>query len=143
MKQPPDDTARVRDLWIAATAFLFFGTLAFAHYFPGSEPRATAAEPLAESVEKPAMLRRQQPTQMRYPEQLRDRNVEGKVIAEFVVDTDGRPDISTYRELESSHELFSEAVRAYVPGMRFHPAENGGEKIRMWVQMPFNFRLTP
>ena len=78
----------------------------------------------------------------RYPDMLRSANVEGEVLAQFVVDTTGRADMSTFKVLKSSHDLFTNAVRATLPQMRFYPAEIGGRKVKQLVQMPFQFTLT-
>ena len=78
----------------------------------------------------------------RYPDMLRSANVEGEVLAQFVVDTTGRADMSTFKVLKSSHDLFTNAVRAVLPQMRFYPAEIGGRKVKQLVQMPFQFTLT-
>ena len=77
----------------------------------------------------------------RYPESLRAARVEGKVLAQFVVDLEGRADLSTFRVLESAHARFTDAVREAVRTMRFHPAEVGGTPVRQLVQMPFVFAL--
>ena len=77
----------------------------------------------------------------RYPESLRAARVEGKVLAQFVVDLEGRADLSTFRVLESAHARFTDAVREAVRTMRFHPAEVGGMPVRQLVQMPFVFAL--
>jgi protein TonB len=72
---------------------------------------------------------------------LQSAGVEGKVLAQFVVDVDGKADMSTFKVLESSHELFTQAVRQVLPRMRFFPAEIGGKKVRQVVQQPFVFGL--
>lgn len=77
----------------------------------------------------------------RYPEMLRSANVEGEVLAQFVVDTTGRADMSTFKVLKSSHELFTQAVRDVLPYMRFYPAEIGGRKVKQLTQQPFPFIL--
>ena len=79
-----------------------------------------------------------QPT---YPSMLRSAGVEGLVLAQFVVDTSGKADMSTFKVLESSHELFSQAVRQALPSYRFFPAEIGGRKVRQVLQQPFTFAL--
>lgn len=76
-----------------------------------------------------------------YPKLLRSAGVEGTVLAQFIVDTSGRADMSTFKVLESSHELFTQAVREALPGYRFFPAEIGGKKVRQVVQQPFTFAL--
>jgi len=78
----------------------------------------------------------------RYPDMLRSANVEGEVLAEFVLDTTGRPNMETFKVLKSSHDDFSEAVRKSLPNMVFYPAEVGGKKVKQVVQMPFQFSLT-
>jgi TonB family protein len=76
-----------------------------------------------------------------YPDSLRLVGVEGEVIAQFVVDTNGRVEPTSLLLLTSTHRLFSDAVRTALPGMRFRPAELGGQRIRQLVQVPFLFRL--
>ena len=78
----------------------------------------------------------------RYPDMLRSANVEGEVLAQFVVDTTGRADMSQFKVLKSTHDLFTNAVRASLPNMKFYPAEVGGKKVKQLVQMPFQFSLT-
>lgn len=78
----------------------------------------------------------------RYPDMLRSANVEGEVLAQFVVDTTGRADMSTFKVLKSSHDLFTNSVRQSLPQYRFLAAEIGGRKVKQLVQMPFVFSLT-
>ena len=73
---------------------------------------------------------------------LRSSNVEGEVLAQFVVDTTGRADMSQFKVLKSSHDLFTNAVKSFLGGARFYPAEIGGRKVKQLVQQPFNFTLT-
>ena len=91
-------------------------------------------------VEKPASANpsNQPPT---YPNQLRAANIEGQVVAKFVVDTTGRADMRTFEIIKSDHEAFTSAVRNALPNMRFFPAEVGGRKVKQLVQMPFMFSL--
>ena len=77
----------------------------------------------------------------RYPDMLRSANIEGEVIAQFVVNQDGKADMSTFKILKSSHDQFTDAVRNVLPRMRFLPAEVGGQKVKQLVQMPFVFGL--
>ena len=78
----------------------------------------------------------------RYPDVLRTAGVEGKVIAQFVVDEAGRAEESTLRFIRGDNVLFEEAVRTALRRMRFVPAEVGGRKVRQLVQMPFVFTLS-
>ena len=77
----------------------------------------------------------------RYPDMLRSANVEGEVLAQFVVDTTGRYEAGTFKVLKSSHELFTAAVKSALPNMKFYPAEVGGRKVKQLVQQPFTFSL--
>jgi protein TonB len=79
---------------------------------------------------------------LRYPDMLRSANVEGEVLAQFVVDTTGRAEMNTFKVLKTSHDLFTNAVKAALPNMRFYAAEVGGRKVKQLVQMPFQFALT-
>jgi periplasmic protein TonB len=91
-------------------------------------------------VEKPASANpsNNPPT---YPNQLRAANIEGQVVAKFVVDTTGRADMKTFEVIKSDHDAFTAAVRNALPNMRFFPAEVGGRKVKQLVQMPFQFSL--
>jgi protein TonB len=50
--------------------------------------------------------------------------------------------MSQFKVLKSSHDLFTNAVKQALTGMRFYPAEIGGRKVKQLVQQPFNFTLT-
>ena len=78
----------------------------------------------------------------RYPDILRQAGVEGEVLAQFVVDTTGRAEMSSYKVLKTTHELFGNAVKNALPSMRFIPAEVGGRKVRQLVQQPFSFAIS-
>jgi periplasmic protein TonB len=76
-----------------------------------------------------------------YPERLRAAGVTGRVVVRLVVDTLGRVEPASVAIRESAHDLFAQAVRAVIPSLRFVPAEAGGRRVRMLVDLPFEFRL--
>lgn len=76
-----------------------------------------------------------------YPELLKSAGIEGKVLVAFVVDTTGRADMTTLKVMQSDNKLFTDAVRAALPRMRFLPAEVGGKKVKQFAQMPFVFSV--
>ena len=76
-----------------------------------------------------------------YPDILRQAGVEGEALVSFVVDTSGRIDISTFKIVRSTHDLFAAAVRNALPRMRFIPATVGDRKVRQLVQQPFSFAI--
>ena len=76
-----------------------------------------------------------------YPDMLRSAGIEGQVLAQFVVDTTGRADMSSFKALKSDNDLFTTAVKNALQRMRFLPAEVGGRKVKQLVQQPFQFSL--
>ncbi|MEP6730905.1 MAG: TonB family protein [bacterium] len=79
---------------------------------------------------------------LRYPDILRSAEVQGAVLAQFVVDANGEYEPGSFKVLKSDHELFTQAVQTALPSMRFQPAEIGGLKVRQVVQQPFTFSLS-
>lgn len=79
-----------------------------------------------------------QPTP-RYPESMRKSGIQGEVLAQFVVDTLGHADMSTFKVLRSTAPEFTTAVRLTLPQISFEPAELQNRKVRQVVQMPFHF----
>jgi protein TonB len=77
----------------------------------------------------------------RYPAPLREAGIQGRVVAEFVVDTLGRAEMDGLT-LDAAQILFGESVRAVLPRYRFTPGEVAGSKVRTRVQLPFDFALT-
>ena len=91
-------------------------------------------------VEKPVAVAGNAP-QPQYPDMLRSGGIEGEVLAQFVVDTSGRAEMSTFKVLKTTNDLFSVAVKNVLPRYRFIPAEAGGRKVKQVVQQPFQFSL--
>jgi protein TonB len=81
-------------------------------------------------------------TTPRYPSMLQSAGLEGDVRAQFVVDTLGRVEPGSFRALESTHALFTDAVRDALGRTRFTPAEAGGHKVRQLVEQVFTFRIS-
>lgn len=104
-----------------------------------SGPGVDSGQPYFESqVEKAAMPRRGNPSPT-YPSTLESSRIEGTVLAQFVVDTLGRADMSTFRVLESTNDLFSASLRSALVKWRFYPAEAGGHRVKQIVQLPLKF----
>lgn len=75
----------------------------------------------------------------KYPDALRSAKVVGEVLAAFIVDTTGRFEDGSFKLLQSTHPLFTQALREALPQMRFTPAEAAGVKVRQRVQQLFSF----
>ncbi len=95
---------------------------------------------LESQVEKPVMMLpgTSGPT---YPESLRAAGIEGHVMAQFVVDTTGRVDLSSITIVESENPLFSAAVRSALSRTRYLPAEAHGGRVAQLVQQSFQFTV--
>jgi protein TonB len=96
--------------------------------------------PFGSPVEKPA-IGLPGNTPPRYPDLLRNAGVEGSVTVQIVVDTSGRADLTRARIIRSAHPLLDASVLSALPKFRFLPAESGGRKVAMWVEMTFLFEL--
>ncbi len=90
-------------------------------------------------VEQAAVPTRQPPP--RYPESLKSVNVQGEVIAQYIVDARGRVEPGSIKILSTSHKLFGDAVRTALLEARFRPAKVGGTSVRQLVEQPFVFKL--
>jgi TonB family protein len=77
-----------------------------------------------------------------YPEDLRRASVEGRTIFEFVVDADGRTDLTTVQVMSATAPQFIKAVLDALPELKFDPLHVEGCPVPVLVQMPFEFRLT-
>jgi len=78
---------------------------------------------------------------MVYPADLKAARVSGRVLAQFVVLTNGKADMDTFKVMSSTNDRFTQVVAAAVPTMLFAPAEVNGTKVRQLVQLPFDFAL--
>ena len=69
------------------------------------------------------------------------KGIGGSVLATFVVNVDGRPDLDTYMALEASDSLFAQAVREALPRMKFRPAKINDKPVRQLVEQRFLFKV--
>lgn len=75
-----------------------------------------------------------------YPEYAVENNIEGRVIVEFVVNTDGT--ITDTQIKQSVHELLdNEALRIVKAMPRWKPAKQKGKLVRVKYTLPINFNL--
>lgn len=86
----------------------------------------------------PRVLRSENP---RFPEALRARGQNGRIVVQFVVDTLGRAEMSDFKVVDATDAQLGDAVRAVLPRFRFTPGEAGGHKVRTVVALPFDFTL--
>src|SRR5436305_7305089 len=68
-------------------------------------------------VEKPAEMLSDSP-KPKYPSVLESSGIAGEVQAQFVVRSDGKTDLDSFKVLKSTNELFTQAVKNVLPRMR-------------------------
>jgi TonB family protein len=100
---------------------------------------AVSARPPSDTAPPVANADNQPP---KYPVQLRIANIEGRVVARFVVRANGEVDTTTFVIVSSSHDLFSNSVREGVKTLHFSPATVKGNPVDWLVTMPFVFSLS-
>jgi len=76
-----------------------------------------------------------------YPESMRSSGAEGEVLAQFVVNENGRAEPGTFKVLNSPNAAFTQAVKDALPRMRFRPAKIGKTSVSQLVQQAFVFKL--
>lgn len=111
---------------------------------PGREPGLASPtnSPLTVSqVENAAMPRPGNPSPA-YPSALHAAQIEGSVVARFVVDTMGLAEPESIMFPEASHAQFAEAVRQSLLRSRYLPAMIGEHRVRQLVEQHFSFTLT-
>jgi TonB family protein len=78
----------------------------------------------------------------RYPEILKAAGITGSTLVMFVVDTTGRVEESTLKVVRTAHQLFVEAVKASLSGLKFYPARVGNRPVKQLVQVLYRFVTT-
>ena len=77
---------------------------------------------------------------IKYPEEARDNNIQGRVIIQFIVEKDGS--ISNAKVVKSVHELLdSEALRCVSAMPAWTPGSHQGKPVRVRYTIPVNFTL--
>ena len=100
--------------------------------------RAVLDAYLAQDVSVEAQYQRHPPGP-RYPDHLRAQNRGGVVRTQFVVDREGKPDMSTFHVIESDHPSFTESVRRFISDSRFTPAQLNGAPVSQLYDQAFDF----
>jgi protein TonB len=76
-----------------------------------------------------------------YPAALRSAGIEGRVVAQFVVASDGKIDPASIRILSSTNDIFGVSVRQALLKSKFLPAKIGTQSVPQLVQQLFVFKL--
>jgi len=79
---------------------------------------------------------------VRYPEEARNNNVQGRVIISFIVETDGT--LTNFKILRSvGSGTDEEAVRVLALSPKWSPGLQNGHKVRVTYTVPISFTLSP
>jgi len=97
-------------------------------------PALAISAPAGAAVAVPPDLQALQP-------KLLELKIEGGAYVQFVVDTLGMVDTTSFRVISTTHEEFAQSVRDALPGMRFHPAILRSKKVAQLVEQPFMFKI--
>ncbi|MCC6316464.1 MAG: energy transducer TonB [Gemmatimonadaceae bacterium] len=76
-----------------------------------------------------------------YPSSMLEKRIEGSVAVQYIVDTTGHADTTSFTVLSTTHQDFAKSVRSSLPFMRFRPAIMNAQKVRQLVQQLFSFRI--
>ena len=77
----------------------------------------------------------------RYPEDLRRRRIEGRVLIQAIVDTSGRVEPQSVHVLSSASPGFDDSATRWVLAAHFRPAYLKGRPVRALVVIPVDFRI--
>jgi hypothetical protein len=76
-----------------------------------------------------------------YPPALAAQGTRALVSTMFIVDTDGRPSLESFRALNAAAEPFVDAIRESLKHTRFVPAQKDGAPIQQVVQYTYDFGM--
>lgn len=74
-----------------------------------------------------------------YPQIAKDAGIEGSVVVRILVDKNG--DYRDHRIIKPVHPILSKEVEAHLKELKFTPGIQSGKPIKVWVTIPFQFRL--
>jgi hypothetical protein len=103
-------------------------------------PASFASALFARDVSSPATAVPGSPRPM-YPSALAEQGARALVSTMFIVDTDGRPNLESFRALNTAAEPFLDAIRESLRHTRFVPAQKDGAPIQQVVQYTYDFGL--
>lgn len=104
-------------------------------------PIALGDSIMTEFMVDSAVVRYEDGASPAYPESMLRRRIEGSVLVQYVVDTLGHADTTTFRVISATHADFALAVKRTLPRMRFRPAVMANKLVPQLVQQPFAFRI--
>lgn len=79
-----------------------------------------------------------------YPAVMKSAGISGRVVLQFVVNTDGKVDASTVKVTSSSHKAFEDPAKRVMTSSActFKPGSSRGQPVRVLVQQAVSFKLS-
>lgn len=110
---------------------------------PAAAPGRAADVPVpvfhADEVDEQASVDEETLVDPVYPDSLRAFEVQGSVVAQFVVDTTGAPVLGTISIISATNEAFADAVTRAISVSRFVPGRRQGRPVRQVLLLPYQF----
>jgi TonB family protein len=78
---------------------------------------------------------------LEYPQDLRERGIQGHVVVQAIIDQGGRVEPESIKFIESPNSGFEGPVRDYMLRAEFHPAKYKGRRVRVLVNIPIDFKI--
>jgi protein TonB len=81
--------------------------------------------------------------QENYPAVMKSAGIAGKVVMQFIVNTDGHVDAASVKVMNSSHKAFEDPARKGIlsPSCTFKAGSSRGQPVRVLVQQSIAFKL--
>jgi protein TonB len=79
--------------------------------------------------------------QPRYPPVLQSAGIAGRVEMQYIVDTTGHAEPSSFKILKSTHQAFEEPAKEAIMKGVFKPAKFRGQAVRQLVQQAISFKI--
>lgn len=76
-----------------------------------------------------------------YPPVMQSAGIPGKVVMQFVVNTDGKVDPTQFKVISSTHKAFEGPAKEAMLGCTFKPGKSRGQPVRVMVQQSLSFKL--
>lgn len=90
-----------------------------------------------DNINPPQLLEFKRPV---YPKNLRERDIEGKIILKILIDKEGKvQEIQIFKS--SGYEAFDQTAVKSVWQCQFKPAKKGNQQRESWVLIPINFQI--
>ena len=74
-----------------------------------------------------------------YPPMAKEAEIEGKVILRVQVNKNGN--YVKHIKIKDPHPLLTKAVEDQIHNLKFTPGVQAGKPIKVWVTIPFDFKL--